>query len=88
MKYKRGQVIKVNGSVPLMNPEDWFNDMIKDEIMSVEQALDNIISECIVMSKVEDMLVEADQDELYGVNHKYGDDGMVTVQLEEEGYDK
>jgi hypothetical protein len=50
--------------------------------------LNDIISECIVMSKVEDMLVEADQDELYGVNHKYGDDGMVTVQLEEEGYEK
>ena len=51
MKFKHGQVIKVKGEVPLMNPEDWFNDMIRDGI-PMDQALDHIITDCIVMSKV------------------------------------
>ena len=91
MKYKHGQVIKVNGEVPLMNPEDWFNDMIGDGI-PLEQALDHIITDCIVMSKVNDMLADTGQDELFGNNQglignnstfKQGG-GMFEVRIEDE----
>ena len=91
MKYKHGQVIKVNGEVPLMNPEDWFNDMIGDGI-PLEQALDHIITDCIVMSKVNDMLADTGQDELFGNNQglignnstfKQGG-GMFEVLIEDE----
>jgi len=91
MKYKHGQVIKVNGEVPLMNPEDWFNDMIEDGI-PLEQALDHVITDCIVMSKVNDMLSDTGQDELFGNNQglignnstfKQGG-GMFEVLIEDE----
>jgi len=91
MKLKHGQVIKVNGEVPLMNPEDWFNDMIEDGI-PLEQALDHVITDCIVMSKVNDMLVDTGQDELFGNNQglignnstfKQGG-GMFEVLIEDE----
>jgi hypothetical protein len=91
MKYKHGQVIKVNGEVPLMNPEDWFNDMIEDGI-PLEQALDHVITDCIVMSKVNDMLADTGQDELFGNNQglignnstfKQGG-GMFEVLIEDE----
>ena len=91
MKYKHGQVIKVNGEVPLMNPEDWFNDMIEDGI-PLEQALDHVITDCIVMSKVNDMLADTGQDELFGNNQglignnstfKQGG-GMFEVRIEDE----
>ena len=91
MKYKHGQVIKVNGEVPLMNPEDWFNDMIEDGI-PLEQALDHVITDCIVMSKVNDMLADTGQDELFGNNQglignnstfKQGG-GMFEVLIEED----
>ena len=91
MKYKHGQVIKVNGEVPLMNPEDWFNDMIGDGI-PLEQALDHIITDCIVMSKVNDMLSDTEQDELFGNNQGLSGDsttwkqggGMFEVLIEDE----
>ena len=91
MKYKHGQVIKVNGEVPLMNPEDWFNDMIGDGI-PLEQALDHVITDCIVMSKVNDMLSDTEQDELFGNNQGLiGDSttwkqggGMFEVLIEDE----
>ena len=91
MKLTHGQVIKVNGEVPLMNPEDWFNDMIGDGI-PLEQALDHIITECIVMSKVNDMLADTGQDELFGNNlGLIGDStmwkqggGMFEVLIEDE----
>ena len=79
MKLKHGQVIKVNGEVPLMNPEDWFNDMIEDGI-PLEQALDHIITDCIVMSKVNDMLVETEQDELFGNNQGLIGDSTTWIQ--------
>jgi len=91
MKLKHGQVIKVNGEVPLMNPEDWFNDMIEDGI-PLEQALDHVITDCIVMSKVNDMLADTGQDELFGNNQglignnstfKQGG-GMFEVLIEDE----
>ena len=91
MKYKHGQVIKVNGEVPLMNPEDWFNDMIEDGI-PLEQALDHVITDCIVMSKGNDMLADTGQDELFGNNQglignnstfKQGG-GMFEVLIEDE----
>mgnify|MGYP003658006220 FL=1 len=91
MKLTHGQVIKVNGEVPLMNPEDWFNDMIGDGI-PLEQALDHIITDCIVMSKVNDMLADTGQDELFGNNQGLiGDStmwkqggGMFEVLIEDE----
>ncbi len=91
MKFKHGQIIKVKGEVPLMNPEDWFNDMIRDGI-PMDQALDHIITDCIVMSKVNDILDKAGQPELFGVNQGLiGDDstweqggGMFEVLLEED----
>ena len=91
MKLKHGQVIKVNGEVPLMNPEDWFNDMIEDGI-PLEQALDHVITDCIVMSKVNDILADTGQDELFGNNQglignnstfKQGG-GMFEVLIEDE----
>ena len=91
MKLKHGQVIKVNGEVPLLNPEDWFNDMIEDGI-PLEQALDHVITDCIVMSKVNDMLADTGQDELFGNNQglignnstfKPGG-GMFEVLIEDE----
>jgi hypothetical protein len=91
MKLKHGQVIKVNGEVPLLNPEDWFNDMIEDGI-PLEQALDHVITDCIVMSKVNDMLADTGQDELFGNNQglignnstfKQGG-GMFEVLIEED----
>jgi hypothetical protein len=91
MKLKHGQVIKVNGEVPLLNPEDWFNDMIEDGI-PLEQALDHVITDCIVMSKVNDMLADTGQDELFGNNQglignnstfKQGG-GMFEVLIEDE----
>ena len=91
MKLKDGQIIKVKGEVPIMNPEDWFNDMIEDGI-PLNQALDHIISDCIVMSKVNDMLDESGQPELFGINQGLiGDNsrweqggGMFEVLIEED----
>jgi hypothetical protein len=74
-----------------MNPEDWFNDMIEDGI-PLEQALDHVITDCIVMSKVNDMLADTGQDELFGNNQglignnstfKQGG-GMFEVLIEED----
>ena len=51
MTYKK---VKVNGCVPIEEADDWFNDLI-EEGFSVGEALANIISHSIVISKVNDL---------------------------------
>ena len=58
-KLEVGKKITVDASVPMLNPEDWFNDMIEDGV-SVEEALDTIIVASIVMNKVNEMFEEQD----------------------------
>ena len=81
MTYKK---VKVNGEVPVLNPEDYFNDMIEDGF-SVEEALDTVITESIVISKVNDLLEDNGDDSLYcGSFHSPNDDGMFIVDIEKE----
>ena len=55
MTYKSGMKIKIKVEPTLANPEDALNDMV-DDGMSVHDALNNIITESIVESKVNELL--------------------------------
>ena len=79
MTYKSGMKIKVKAEPTLMNPEDAFNDMVDDGV-SVEDALNFIITESITQSKLDDLL--KDNDDLFGGEFEILDDGMVEVVLE------
>ena len=84
MTYKSGMKVKVNGEVPVLNPEDHFNDMIEDGF-SVEEALDTVITESIVISKVNDLLEDNGDDSLYcGCFHSIDDDDVFEVTIEKE----
>ena len=78
MKYVSGMKIKVKAEPTLMNPEDALNDMVEDG-MSVHDALNNIITESIVESKVSELL-KNNYDLLAG-EMEILDDGMVEVEL-------
>jgi hypothetical protein len=84
MTYKEGDKIRVN-TRSLLNPEDWFNDLIRDDF-SVEEALSNIIQTSIVISKVNDILDENGDDSLYcGGSHSMDDNGEVyEVTIEKD----
>ena len=81
MTYKSGMKVKVNGEVPVLNPEDHFNDMIEDGF-SVEEALDTVITESIVISKVNDLL--EDNEDLYPGDFHSDGYGMFEVTIEKE----
>tara|TARA_Y100000310_G_scaffold306957_1_gene348572 strand:- start:346 stop:600 length:255 start_codon:yes stop_codon:yes gene_type:complete len=78
MTYKSGMKIKVEAEPTLMNPEDALNDMVDDGV-SVEDALNFIITESIVESKVNELL--KDNDDLFGGEFEILDDGMVEVVI-------
>ena len=85
-KLEVGKKITVDASVPMVNPEDWFNDMIEDGV-SVEEALDTIIVDSIVMNKVNEMVEEQDPDdemEMFGSHEGVTGlgGGMVEVTIE------
>ena len=84
MTYKEGDKIRVN-TRSLLNPEDWFNDLIGDDF-SVEEALSNIIQTSIVISKVNDILDENGDDSLYsGGMDSIDDNGEVyEVTIEKD----
>ena len=83
MTYKK---VKVNGDVPIEKPEDWFNELIEDGFFSVGEALANIISYSIVISKVNDLIEDIeDNEDLYpGGFHSPNNDGMFIVGIEKE----
>jgi hypothetical protein len=78
MTYKSGMKIKVEAEPTLMNPEDALNDMVEDGI-SVEEALNFIITESIMESKVKELL--KDNDDLFAGEFEILDDGMVEVVI-------
>ena len=78
MTYKSGMKIKVEAEPTLMNPEDALNDMVDDGV-SVEDALNFIITESIVESKVNELL--KDNDDLFGGEFEILDDCMVEVVI-------
>ena len=82
MTYKK---VKVNGCVPIEEADDWFNDLI-EEGFSVGEALANIISHSIVISKVNDLIEDIeDNEDLYpGGFHSPNNDCMFIVGIEKE----
>jgi hypothetical protein len=78
MTYKSGMKIKVEAEPTLMNPEDALNDMVDDGV-SVEDALNFIITESIMESKVKELL--KDNDDLFVGEFEILDDGMVEVVI-------
>ena len=84
MTYKSGMKIKIKAEPTLANPEDALNDMV-DDGMSVHDALNNIITESIVESKVNELLEDNRVDDLSDVLMA-GEivdlpNGMVEVEL-------
>ena len=84
MTYKSGMKIKIKVEPTLANPEDALNDMV-DDGMSVHDALNNIITESIVESKVNELLEDNRVDDLSDVLTA-GEivdlpNGMVEVEL-------
>ena len=78
MSYVSGMKIEVEAEPYLLNPEDLFNDLVEDGV-SVEEAINHIVTESIVEAKVSDML--KDTPELFAGEMEDLENGKVVVTL-------
>jgi hypothetical protein len=78
MSYVSGMKIEVEAEPHLMNPEELFNDLVKDGF-SVDEAINHIVTDAIVEAKVDVML--KDNPELFIGEMEDLENGNVEVTL-------